>query len=102
MSEQEASPGERWRPTPETIATAERMGTAALALEVVGVAEGGGFRRVSFHEPQLGAVEYHPGQDLTFSVPAGVDRSVKRRYTIRNLDRSAARADVEVVLHGDG
>jgi NADPH-dependent ferric siderophore reductase len=92
------------RPVSEEVqATAARMGAPALALEAVEVTTvAPGIRRIGLVDPRLADVEHHPGQDLTLSLPAGDDRTVKRRYTVRTLDRTAARADIDVVLHGDG
>ncbi len=91
------------RPVSEdNAAAAERLGSTALALEVVGVAaEAPALRRITVGDPRLRDVEWHPGQDLTLSIPSG-GRPVRRRYTIRRLDRDAATADLQALLHGDG
>lgn len=86
----------------ETRAVAERMGVPALALDVLEVRElGPALREVTVQEPALATAQHHPGQDLTVSVPGG-GRPLRRRYSIRRLDRTAATADLDIVLHGDG
>jgi NADPH-dependent ferric siderophore reductase len=87
----------------ETRATAERLGVSAFGLEVTDVTGlSSGMVRIGLSDPQLATVTHRPGQDLTFSVPAGCGRTLRRRYTIRSLDAGAARVEVDVVLHGDG
>lgn len=92
-----------FRPVSEALAaTAERLGATALALRVVAVeSEAPGLRRVTVEDPRLRDLAWHPGQDLTLSIPNG-GRPFSRRYTIRRLDRDAGTADLEVLLHGDG
>ncbi|MHB8506097.1 MAG: SIP domain-containing protein [Acidimicrobiales bacterium] len=104
-------PEERWmsersdgrRPvSEENAAAAERLGTTALALEVVAVVdEAPGLRRVTVADPRLSEVDWHPGQDLTLSIPSA-GRPFRRRYTIRRLARAAGTADLEALLHRDG
>lgn len=88
----------------ETRAAAERLGAHALSLEVVEVAAlSPGMRRIGLADPLLATITHRPGQDLTFAVPTDAEGcTIKRRYTIRHLDPAAVRADVDVVLHGDG
>lgn len=86
-----------------TAALAERMGVDGLALRVVAVVdEAPGLRRVTVEDPRLAGVVWHPGQDLTISVPNPGGRRITRRYSIRSLDRSRATADLLTLVHGDG
>ncbi len=86
----------------ETAETAGRLGVAALALQVVGVADDApALRRLTVHDPRLAELPWRPGQDLTLCLPAAA-RSVKRRYTIRRLDRASSTAELLVLLHEDG
>lgn len=91
------------RPVSEdNAAAAARLGSTALALDIVGVVtEAPALRRITVGDPRLRDVEWHPGQDLTLSIPTG-GRPVRRRYTIRRLDRDTATAELQVLLHGDG
>ncbi|MST33611.1 hypothetical protein GHK86_12880, partial [Acidimicrobiaceae bacterium USS-CC1] len=99
-----SSPGSAPRPvSPETTATAERLGAPALALRIVDVVdEAPALRRITVEDPRLADVTWHPGQDLTLAIPGGGARSLKRRYTVRRLDHAAGTADLQVLLHGDG
>jgi NADPH-dependent ferric siderophore reductase len=99
-----SSPGSEPRPvSPETAATAERLGAPALALRIVDVVdEAPALRRITVEDARLGDATWHPGQDLTLAIPGGGARSLKRRYTIRRLDHAAGTADLQVLLHGDG
>lgn len=92
------------RPVSEaTAALAERMGVTGLALRVVAVVDDSpGLRRVTVEDPRLAGVVWHPGQDLTISVPNPGGRRVTRRYSIRSLDRDRATADLLTLVHGDG
>ena len=86
-----------------TAALAERMGVAGLALRVVAVVdEAPGLRRVTVEDPRLAGVVWHPGQDLTISIPNPGGPRVTRRYSVRRLDRDQATADLLALVHGDG
>ncbi len=76
------------RPVSEdNAAAAARLGSTALALDIVGVVtEAPALRRITVGDPRLRDVEWHPGQDLTLSIPTG-GRPVRRRYTIRRWSR---------------
>jgi NADPH-dependent ferric siderophore reductase len=78
-------------------------GTARLALEVV---DSGPLtphmQRLRLTAPQLDAFGYQPGQDVMLLVAAEGNRPVRRRYTIRALDRAARLLTLDIVLHGDG
>jgi NADPH-dependent ferric siderophore reductase len=43
-----------------------------------------------------------PGQDVVVHLSDGVGNGVRRRYTIRRLDRAASTFDLDVVVHGHG
>jgi NADPH-dependent ferric siderophore reductase len=58
-------------------------------------------RRISLSGPELEDFDYLPGQDMMLLLPDG-ERTVARRYSIRRLDRTARRLDIDVVLHGNG
>jgi NADPH-dependent ferric siderophore reductase len=59
-------------------------------------------RRVELTAPELGTLEYQPGQDLMLLVGVEGNRPVRRRYTIRSLDRERHVAVIDVVMHGGG
>ena len=81
---------------------AVRTGALALSLVVAGGTDvGGALRRVRLTSDVLRTMEYKPGQDLMFSIPVA-GGTVRRRYTIRRLDRAAGAVDVDIVRHGDG
>jgi NADPH-dependent ferric siderophore reductase len=59
------------------------------------------------HRLQLAAAEldgfsYQPGQDVMLLVAADGRKPVRRRYTIRQFDRTAQIITIDVVLHGAG
>ncbi len=86
-----------------TAALAARQGVPALALSVTDVIErGAGMRQVTVGNPRLAEVPWHPGQDLTISLPVPGGRSVTRRYSIRRLDRDRSTADLLASAHGNG
>jgi NADPH-dependent ferric siderophore reductase len=58
-------------------------------------------RRLTFTSDALADFTYLPGQDLMFSFPAD-DRTVRRRYTIRSMDKAQRTLDVDFVMHGHG
>jgi NADPH-dependent ferric siderophore reductase len=59
-------------------------------------------RRVELTAPNLGTLEYQPGQDLMLLVAVDGNRPVRRRYTIRELDRARDAVVIDVVMHGGG
>jgi NADPH-dependent ferric siderophore reductase len=59
-------------------------------------------RRIRLGGEGLGNLGHLPGQDMAIAVPAGDGGTVRRRYTIRSLDRRTGTADLDFVLHGDG
>jgi len=84
-------------------ALAERLGVGLYDLEVIDAGPlSPAIRRIRLRAEGLGAMTYQPGQDLMVSVAPLEGRVVRRRYTIRRLDRSADTVTLDVVLHGDG
>jgi NADPH-dependent ferric siderophore reductase len=59
-------------------------------------------QRIELIAPELADFSYTPGQDIMLLVAADGSRPVRRRYTIRHLDRARQRVTIDVVLHGDG
>jgi len=59
-------------------------------------------QRLRLTAPQLDRFAYLPGQDVMLLVAAQGNRPVRRRYTIRELDRAARLLTLDIVLHGDG
>jgi NADPH-dependent ferric siderophore reductase len=88
----------------ETSALLRRLpGVRALALELVSAEQRTpAMRRLRFSGDGLADLDVFPGQDLMVAVPATGQAHFRRRYTIRRLDRDAAAADLDVLLHGDG
>jgi NADPH-dependent ferric siderophore reductase len=60
------------------------------------------FQRILLTAPELAGFRYDPGQDVMLLVAAEGTRPVRRRYTIRSLDRATLTLTLSVVLHGDG
>jgi NADPH-dependent ferric siderophore reductase len=58
-------------------------------------------RSVSFTGPDLGALDWRPGQDLVLSLPQADGSVARRHYTIRDFNPAARRLDIDFVLHGD-
>jgi NADPH-dependent ferric siderophore reductase len=72
-------------------------------LRVVAVGDiSASMRRVTVSAPTLTDLELAPAQDvgLVFADPAG--REIRRRYTIRLVDRRAQTLSLEGILHGHG
>src|SRR5215469_15221979 len=59
-------------------------------------------QRIELTAAELDGFGYTPGQDVMVLVAAEDRRPLRRRYTIRNLDRAASILTIDVVLHGDG
>jgi NADPH-dependent ferric siderophore reductase len=78
-------------------------GTTRLAFEVIESARlTPHMQRLTLTAPQLDGFTCLPGQDVMLLVAAEGNRPVRRRYTIRELDRAARLLTLDVVLHGDG
>ena len=61
-----------------------------------------GMQRLVLTAPELAGLEYQPGQDMMLMVAVDGDRPVRRRYTIRALDRERRLLTIDVVRHADG
>lgn len=59
-------------------------------------------QRIELTAAELADFSYQPGQDVMLLVAVDGRRPVRRRYTIRHLDRAHQRLTIDVVLHGDG
>lgn len=59
-------------------------------------------QRLRLTAPELAGFEYRPGQDVMLLVAAHGGRPVRRRYTIRALDRDQRLLTLDIVRHGDG
>ena len=98
-----APPAEAAAVLADSRALAERLGVGLYDLEVVEAAPlSPAIRRIRLRADGLGSMSYQPGQDLMISVARLEGRVVRRRYTIRELDRTAGTVTIDVVLHGDG
>jgi len=59
-------------------------------------------QRIALTAPELEGFRFDPGQDVMLLVAAEGTRPVRRRYTIRSLDRATLMLTLNIVLHGDG
>jgi NADPH-dependent ferric siderophore reductase len=59
-------------------------------------------RRIVLTAAELDGFRYEPGQDVMLLVAAEGRRPVRRRYTIRSLDRASLSLTLNVVPHGEG
>ena len=83
-------------------ALAARLGVFALELTVEnGTDLSPAFRRVRLSGPGLATLPALPGHDLMVSVDPARP-SLRRRYTIRNLDAASCAVDLDIALHGGG
>jgi NADPH-dependent ferric siderophore reductase len=72
-------------------------------LEVVAVSDvGPHMRRITLAGDDLAGFRPLPGQDVVVHLTDDQGNGVRRRYTIRNLDKAAAAFDLDVVVHGHG
>jgi NADPH-dependent ferric siderophore reductase len=77
--------------------------TRKLAFEVIGSAQlTPHMQRIELAAAELSGFSYRPGQDVMLLVAVDGRRPVRRRYTIRYLDRARQVLTIDVVLHGDG
>jgi len=77
--------------------------TTRMQLEVVDSAPlSPGMQRLVLTAPELAGLEYQPGQDMMLMVAVDGDRPVRRRYTIRALDRERQLLTIDVVRHAGG
>jgi NADPH-dependent ferric siderophore reductase len=79
------------------------MDAVTRQLEVLAVADvGPRIRRITVGGSELVDFEPLPGQDVVLHLVDEHGNGVRRRYTIRNLDRAALLFDLDVVVHGHG
>lgn len=77
--------------------------TRRLSFEVIeSVRISPSMQRIALTAPELAGFRYEPGQDVMLLVAAEGRRPVRRRYTIRSLDRETLMLTLNVVRHGDG
>ena len=77
--------------------------TTRMQLEVVDSSPlSPGMQRMVLTAPELAGLQYQPGQDMMLMVAVDGDRPVRRRYTIRALDRERRLLTIDVVRHADG
>src|SRR5450759_302088 len=78
-------------------------GTSRLPLEVAGSRSlTPHMRRLQLTAAELAGFQYAPGQDVMLLVAVDGNRPIRRRYTIRSLDRAKLLLTLDVVLHGAG
>ena len=86
---------------------AELTGRLAATLRhAVEVVESGrmspSMQRIVLSAPELEDFRYEPGQDVMLLVAAEGNKPVRRRYTIRSLDRSSLAMTLNIVRHEQG
>lgn len=87
----------------ENEALAERLGVLALSLEVERTEPlTPSCRRLRLGGADLADLDPLAGQDLMVSLVTDGERTTRRRYTIRRLDRTGRAVDLDIALHGDG
>ncbi|HEY1918902.1 MAG TPA: siderophore-interacting protein [Streptosporangiaceae bacterium] len=59
-------------------------------------------QRIQLTAPELASFEYLPGQDVMLMVDRDGDRPVRRRYSIRGLDRDRRLLTLDIVRHSAG
>jgi NADPH-dependent ferric siderophore reductase len=88
---------------PFAVLTGPLAATTRMRLEVVDSSPlSPGMQRLVLTAPELAGLEYQPGQDMMFMVAVDGDRPVRRRYTIRALDRERRLLTIDVVRHAGG
>ncbi len=80
------------------LAAARRLSFEVLESELMSPS----MQRIVLTAPELADFRYEPGQDVMLLVGAEGMRPVRRRYTIRSLDRAALTLSLNVVRHTDG
>jgi NADPH-dependent ferric siderophore reductase len=80
------------------LAAARRLSFEIVESELISPS----VQRILLTAPELAGFRYDPGQDVMVLVAAEGNRPVRRRYTIRSLDRATLGLTLNVVLHGDG
>jgi NADPH-dependent ferric siderophore reductase len=83
--------------------TGSLAGTRKLAFKVVETEQvSSSLQRITLTAPELDGFKYAPGQDVMLLVAAEGTKPIRRRYTIRSLDRAALTLTLNIVLHGQG
>lgn len=83
--------------------TGPLAGTVRMKLEVVeSRLMTPHMQRVVLTAPELASFEHLPGQDVMLLVDEDQGRPVRRRYTIRAVDRGRRLLTLDVVRHSDG
>lgn len=83
--------------------TGSLAGTRKLAFKVVETERmSPSMQRITLTAPELDGFSYAPGQDVMLLVAAEGSKPIRRRYTIRSLDRAALTLTLNIVLHGQG
>lgn len=83
--------------------TGSLAGTRKLAFKVVETEQmSSSMQRITLTAPELDGFSYAPGQDVMLLVAAEGSKPIRRRYTIRSLDRAALTLTLNIVLHGQG
>lgn len=80
------------------LAATRRLSFSVLASEPISPS----LHQVQLTAPELDGFRYEPGQDVMLLVAAEGRRPVRRRYTIRALDRATLTLTLHIVRHGDG
>lgn len=78
-------------------------GTTLMELTVVDSARvTPGMQRLRLTAPELAGFDYQPGQDVMLLVARDGGRPVRRRYSIRGLDRDERLLTLDIVRHTGG
>jgi len=80
------------------LAAARRLAFEIVESELISPS----MQRIQLTAPELAGFRYEPGQDVMLLVAAEGRRPVRRRYTIRSLDRDTQSLTLNIVRHGDG
>ena len=80
------------------LAAARRLSFTVLASERISPS----LQQVMLTAPELEDFRYQPGQDVMLLVAADGRRPVRRRYTVRALDRATLTLTLQIVRHGAG
>ena len=80
------------------LAAARRLAFKVVESELISPS----MQRIQLTAPELAGFRYEPGQDVMLLVAAEGRRPVRRRYTIRSLDRDTQSLTLNIVRHGDG
>jgi NADPH-dependent ferric siderophore reductase len=88
---------------PFAVLTGPLAATTRMQLEVVDSHPlSPGMQRLVLTAPELAGLRYRAGQDMMLMVAVDGDRPVRRRYTIRALDRARRLLTLDVVRHAGG